>query len=111
MKCLNCKKILTSGILMFVPGDSYDAFGIDTETYEQVSIERHEVKRVIAFCDKKCREELFFNKRGLNKLETPFNKRLITREQAIAEFQKVLIESDDEERKDLVYVLGKSIWR
>jgi hypothetical protein len=111
MKCLNCKKILTSGILMFVPGDSYTSFGIDTETYKYVPIERHEVKRIIAFCNKKCREELLFNKRGLNKLETPFNKRLITREQVIAEFQKVLIESDDEERKDLVYVLGKSIWR
>ena len=110
MKCPTCKKQITSGVLFSRTGATGAVRGLDPDTCRFVTIERHEIKRLVVFCDEKCVEAFFFHPDRLNKLEVPLKRRLISREEVITQFQKVLF-TDDEDKKDLVYVLGQSVWR
>jgi len=112
MKCLNCLNESSSGVLWFRSGRKWidKQGGIDPETYEFVPLEREEIVRVFMFCSKECEREFFLDDRWFKKSEVPISRRLISREEVIAEFQAVLL-SDKEEQKDLVYILGQSVWR
>jgi len=112
MKCLNCLNESNSGVLWFRSGNKWidEQGGIDPETYEFVPLERKEIVRIFMFCSKECEREFFLDPRWFKKSEVPLCRRLISREEVIAEFQAVLL-SDKEEQKDLVYILGQSVWR
>lgn len=112
MRCLNCHKYTNSGFLFFRKGAKFieERGGIDPETYECISIDRKEILRIFIFCSKDCERGFFLDKRWFNKSELSLHRRLISRDEVLAEFQAVLL-SDKEEQKDLIYILGQSIWR
>lgn len=110
MKCPACKKAITSGVLFFRPGSTYTARGLNPETRRFTPIERHTINRIIAFCSVKCVQTFFLNPDRFNKTKVPFQRRLISRNEALKEFQAVLL-SNKEDQKDLVYILGQTIWR
>lgn len=111
MKCPNCKKTINSGILFAVEGPKYRGKTVDPDTQKYVPLECVTFHRFILFCDRACVEAFFLHRDRLRKEITSFERRLITRRQVLREFQRVLIESDREEEKALVYVLGQNIWR
>lgn len=110
MKCPSCKKQITSGVLFFRPGAKFEARGLNPETCLFESITRKEIVRIVAFCSNVCKTEFFLHRDRFNKFEIPLQRRLISREEVIVEFQKILL-SDKKEQKDLVYILGQSVWR
>ena len=112
MRCLNCRNNIYSGLLWFRKGMAFidEEGGIDPDTYEWMPIKREEIVRIFAFCSKNCEKDFFLDKRWFNKTEMPIRHRLISLDEVIAEFQEVLL-SDKEEQKDLVYILGQSVWR
>ena len=108
MKCLNCKKKLTSGVLWARLGAKYQDFGTDPVTYKKVPIERRGVERVFAFCNTDCQDTYFLGKERFNKLEVPLARRLETREEVFSRWQKTVLATDDENLKDLLYILRMS---
>ena len=112
MRCLNCHKDTNSGFLFSRKGTKFteERGGINPETYECISIDRKEILRIFVFCSKDCEREFFLDKRWFNKSELSLHHRLISRDEVLAEFQAVLL-SDKEEQKDLIYILGQSVWR
>jgi hypothetical protein len=110
MKCVGCQKHITSGVLFYRPGATYAARGLDPETYRFTPIKRDNLARIVVFCDEKCVEDFFFHRDRFDKLQVPLSRRLISRAEVITQFQAGLF-SDNEDQKDLVYILGQSVWR
>ena len=109
MKCLNCKKDLTSGILWGRMGDKYQSKSIDLNTFKSVPMEIHKIVRMFGFCDKKCEEDFFLDKRWFDKKELSLRARLISRDEVIEQLEKASLASDNEDEKDLIYILRRSI--
>jgi hypothetical protein len=107
MKCVNCGKNLISGVLWARFGATYQSSGIDPETYKRIPIERKKIERLFAFCDTTCQDTYFLGKERFNKFEVPLEKRLESREEVFSRWQKAMLETDDENLKDLLYVLRK----
>lgn len=108
MKCINCRKDLTSGVLWARFGAAYQSSGINPETYRRIPIERKKIERLFAFCNVVCQDTYFLGKERFNKFEIPLHRRLESRDEVFNRWQRAMLETDDENLKDLLYVLRKN---
>jgi hypothetical protein len=97
MKCVNCGKHLTSGHIWGVSQGRFLTQGVSMPLF----------KRLFVFCDDKCSDAFFLSKDRMSKTDC-FRRRLKTREQVFHQWQNAMLQSDNEDVKDLLYVLRKS---
>jgi hypothetical protein len=97
MRCINCRKRITSGQIWGVTKGSFSIVP---------NVKMNVFKRLFVFCDKICSDAFFLSDDRMSKNDC-FRRRLKTRERVFAQWQEAILRTDNEDMKDLLYVLRK----
>jgi hypothetical protein len=101
MKCVGCKKEVTSGELWAL---------FTSETYvERAGVVMNKHKGLFVFCTKECREAFFLSKDRMNKRFVSLARRVKDLQDVREELQDAWLATDNEDTRDLIDCLRRDL--